>query len=255
MLPLHGEAERGASNIKVTAALSIAALLLAVLWQLVRTDSTANNVIAGTQTTTTEALEAPGIPAREVATLGDKTFSQLLGSYVAMKQSGTYTDEMGERVAESLAKDVRANISYDAFKESELQINPDISYESLLTYRADLRAALEPLLRNNEPEMEIFGRFVESGDRENLKELAVVSSNYKDAAQRASKIRVPKDAASYHVAVVNSLLEFSATLDEMVKNSEDSMATLALLRTYNTAEAKVFHSFNSLASYQKRKIP
>ena len=123
----------------------------------------------------------------------------------------------------------------------------------MLAYRADLQIALQPLLSNSEPELEIFGRNIESQDKNDLKRLGEVATNYREAAANMKEVTVPRDALTYHMAVVNSLIEFASTLEAMAKNADDSMATLALLRAYNDGEQAVLTSFDSLARYQRQK--
>ena len=121
-------------------------------------------------------------------------------------------------------------------------------------YRSGLTTALAPLLRNNDAELGIFNDYLQTHDAYKLTTLSQFAGRYRQAAALLSAMTVPLDARQYHLAVANSLLRFAATLDALVKNANDPMATLALLRSYNAAEDEVYASFAALTSYQKRKL-
>ncbi|KKW19533.1 MAG: hypothetical protein UY63_C0011G0015 [Parcubacteria group bacterium GW2011_GWA2_51_10] len=262
----------GFANISVTATLSIVVLLGAFLWQLTETISAkndapvANTAVSGAQSGVPEPEYAAlfgesasgsraGVSGENLASIGTSTMEKLIGSYVALKNEGSYTPEDGERIAGDLAQSLRASVSYEEVRENSLKTHADTSYTAMLAYRSNMRVALEPLLENTESELAIFGRYVETGDKENLSRLSEVAARYGEAAARAQKLVVPKDALRSHASVVNSLLRFEATLNEMTRWADDPMAALALLRAYNSSEAEVFASFNTLAAYQKKKTP
>ena len=256
---------RGVSRIAVVAALSLIAFVGAFAWQIFRTDESAISTSPSNYARSADEteyfidntlLDSATSSAEDAAeSMGDTALGGLIGSYIAMKQMGTYTDEQGKRVAEAIAEGLRADIPFTEISGKDIRTVSDTSYASVLSYRADLRAALAPLLENQEAEFVTFARYIETGDRSNLDELSASAQRYRKAAANAAAIAVPKDAASYHVDAVNALLSFAATLDSIVQNADDPMATLAFLRAYNDSAAAVLTSFNSLAAYQKRKIP
>lgn len=253
---------RGFSHIAVSASISVLVLAGVVAWQLFQPDmvavapaATTNSRGGGEFDLERELAAFATKDGKGPAQTGGDALDQLLGSYVAMQQAGTYTDEYGERVAQSIAADLKTEIPYTPIEESAIHTTPDTSYGSVLAYRSALRIALAPLLLNREAEFEVFARYVDTRDKNDLDELSVIAKRYEKAAEQAAIITVPTDAAHYHANVVNALRKFAATLSTMIKYADDSMATLALLRSYNSSEAAVLLSFNSLAQYQKRKMP
>ena len=267
---------RGLSSIASTAVISVAVLLSALVWQITAITNSkqeSSHAISEYQpaggATNSEAVASdnPGLSQSETATnadikpydpndlsqTGENAFGKLIGTYVALKQSGAYTAAVGERVAEDVADSLNAPVEYTAILESDIKAVSDTSYKRMLQYRSDMRTAYEPLLQNKEPEFAVFARYVETGDKSNLATLSLYAERYKKAASNAKNAVVPKDIVSYHVRIANSLLQFAATLEAMVKYADNSMASLALLRTYNGAEADVLTSFNSLATFQRNK--
>ena len=263
------------SPIAITAALSVIVFLAAIGWQATRSMETTNaGVFAAPGTVyavqnqgevgTNSETSAFGYGGgATVTSSGPNDFSntqydvfgQLLGTYVALKKAGTYTEEKGADIANRIAEATVAPVSYTAITQSNIKTDADISYSRMLAYRSDLQTALAPLLVNSESELGIFNRYVQTRDKYNLVVLGEVAGRYRKAVELLSAMTIPEDAIDYHVGIANSLLEFATTLDAMIKNADDPMAVLALLRTYNSAEEDVYTSFNSLASYEKRKIP
>ncbi len=284
----NSRSEAGFSPINVTAAVAVIALVAVLIWQTVNPTSAANgnsgaqnwnarNTGTGdaqaigneaatasssardaANVTSSDLLAAPGSAQagpNDFSQVGTDAFGQLIGTYVALKQSGAYTSAQGDRIASNVADALQADVAYAPYAESDITTDPDTSFARMLRYRSDLRVALAPLLDNSRNELEIFGHYIETRDPNDLAQLKTVAGRYRKAAENTVRVTTPRDAVSYHLSIVNALLQFGTTLDAMIQNANDSMATLALLRAYNTAEENVFVSFNSLASYEKRKIP
>lgn len=265
--------EAGFSPIAVTAVISAVALVAVVGWQATRTLQAENAAsaiktylnsgrIAATEGQGANVGDSTGGYANATSSVpnvfsnvGNQAFGQLVDTYVALKKSGEYTEAQGDSIASDVASAMRAQVSYTPYTESGLKTDPDTSYKRILTYRSDLREALAPLLLNTGSELDIFGRYLDTHDTNNLKVLEQAAGRYRKAAANAAAVTVPEDALEYHVGIENALLKFAVTLESLIKNADDPMATLALLRTYNDAEKNVFTSFDALASYQKRKIP
>lgn len=279
----------GFAPIAITAGISVLALLIVLIWQITQSFNAKNETMHFvaerspnaniSRTGSTEGVGTVDAPYGNIASAaaaassdlppasaaqadpndfsqtGNKVAAQLAATYSQMQQSGSYTPAQGERVADSIASSLYANVSYTPYTENDLKTDSDTSYKRMLAYRSDMRTALQPLMVNTEMELEIFGRYIESHDKKNLARLGEIAERYEKSAANMASVTIPADAISYHLSVANSLLQFAATLDAMVKNANDPMATLALLRTYNGAEQNVLTSFNSLAMYQKQKMP
>ena len=190
-----------------------------------------------------------------VALIGPLVVAQLAGSYAGLQDSGKISATSLTNSAESIAKNVRAAVTYKTYSVTDIKTDDDTSYEGMLRYRSDLRVAFAPLLLNTVNELELYAAFIESGDRIYLDYLSRASANYHEAIEKTAAVAAPKDAAIYHRDVLNALSAFAAILDSMVTHSTDVLAQAALLRSYNDAEQGVYDSFNALARYYGTKRP
>ena len=210
--------------------------------------------VAGVGTTTNgSALAKPTTDKDGLSNIAGNVTGVLLDSYTTLAESGEYTRDAGERIAGDVAESLRAHVSYKTYTAGDITTTSDTSYDRMLAYRGDMQMALGPLLKNTEYELNIFARYVETGDTENLAQLERTAENYRDAAEQAAKLTVPADALPHHLAILNALSEFAATLEGMRAHADDPFASVALLRTYNTAEQKVYLSFDALARYARNK--
>ena len=209
---------------------------------------------ATSEVNTTPDTDTDTSPDDKLLTYAGETIGiQLLGQYLALKQSGTYTAEAGERIGTSVAANLRYIPTFSRYSEESFVLDPDTSYEKALVYRSSLREALLPLFENRASEFELFARYVETEDPEYLASLEPVALRYKDAAERAAHVSVPSDAAEKHVRIVNALLVFASVLEAMARHGTDPFASAVLLQTYNAAEREVFYAFDALAGYYVRK--
>ena len=256
---------RGFSPIFITAGLAIFLLLGAITWEVAKslpvgappavfTQNLGNtgsnlNIVSSLNSTSSATSTDP------ISAIGSIILDQLQGAYQDMQTSGTYSTTTAQQAAESLAPYVTANVSYPTFSASDVKTDTATSYARMLQYRSDLRASLAPLLKNTQPEYEIFAYYVNTKDVSYLKKLQSVAADYRDAASSTAKVVVPADAVSYHVAILNAMEEFGATLDAMAAHADDPFASVALLRTYDTAESDMLTSFNDLTTYYKSKTP
>lgn len=258
--------QRGFAPIIITAVLSVAVLFAAVGWEVRRVahekEAASSFVATYTGETATEDSASLGLGSASSATstdllsfIGPAVLDQLLGVYVNMQESGSYTPESAQKAAEDFAPAIKAPVEYLAYQTSDLKVDSDTSYTRMLTYRSALREALAPLLENTQPEYEIFGLYVQTGDTAYLSQLQQVAQNYHDAQTATASILVPRDAMPYHIGILNAMGKFGATVSSMGTHADDPFATVALLRSYNEAEADMLTSFNALTTYYKSKTP
>lgn len=260
------------SAIGVTATLSIALLLGVSVWRVVtllQANADATSYVASAPVKPKDALTEQELILLGFATssdpsaistmdpislIGPQVIAQLVGQYEGLSDAGIYTKETGEAAAAKIAENVKAAITYRTYDASMMTIDEDISTERMLAYRSDLREALVPLFKNTNNEFEIYAQYVESNDPIYLEQLTKSAVNYRDAASLAAKVAVPKDALNYHLAILNAMERFAATLDAMVAHADDPFGSVALVRTYNEAEAGMFNTFNALGGFYSKKI-
>jgi len=262
------------SHITVLAGFSVLALISVIVWQTFNAftghEQSIQAVSGGTlktahtsygdvnwQVPPIDEASIDAIAAGEdpdgIAYIADNVAGVLLGSYESLAEAGVYTPEEGERVAGIIASDLLASVSYASYSSVDIQADSDTSYERMLTYRNDLRLALEPLLENPGYELGIFANYIESRDTKYLEQLRQAAQNYRAAVASAASLVVPEDAVPHHVEILNALSEFGATTERLSQHAEDAFASVALLRTYQSSETRLFTSFNTLAEYYKHK--
>jgi hypothetical protein len=190
-----------------------------------------------------------------IAMIGPMVVAELVGQYAGLQDQGTYSQRSGEQAASSIAPNIRATVSYKTYALGDIKTDSDTSYQRMLTYRSDLRIALAPLLQNTSSELDLYGKYIETSDPTYLIELSAAAKNYHVAAESAAALTVPRDAVNYHRDILNAMQEFAGMLDALAAHPGDVLASVALLRTYNQAEADMYTSFNALPAYYGQKTP
>lgn len=187
-----------------------------------------------------------------LALIAPAVAGQLLGSYAALAESGDYTQEDLAAAADRIAPYVKAAVTYKTYEISEFATDADISEERVRMYREELLKSLAPL-NDISAEYETYGRYVETSDPQYLKQLQSAASIYRTAADDAARIVVPRDAVNYHKTVLNSLQYFAAAIEGLATHADDPFASVALLRTFGEAEAKIAASYSDMKAYYDKK--
>lgn len=251
---------------EIAAACSAIALLAAAGWQMNSALSRKSDAMTYVSPASARASGEPSDDwtvgdelalQAEVATtsLGSAVLSSLITQYVDLQGQGAYSTSTGEDIAERMAAGLKPSVSYRVYTQADVRTDSDTSYERMMRYRADLQTSLAPLMKNTQPEFEIFAQYVDTKDPAALEKLRAVGQYYADAAEATAKVIAPADAAPYHAAILNAMQEFGATLSAMADNAGDPFAAVAYLRAYNQAEADMLSSFNALVAYEKGKLP
>ncbi len=252
-----------------TALFSVLFLFAAIAYQMQDAGDTTAYVRAPEETVTAPVTSAPSTQPRwqeellrnsleksdsvALEGLSDALSQGIAVSYSALQQSGEYTEEKIGEVADNMAETIRIEPVFTPHTAAELTIDTNTSYARMLSYRSDMRIALEPLLSNKESEFEIFARYISSKDSNELKPLEAAARNYRKAIQGAMSVTVPADVQDEHIRAVNALLQFAVVLDDIQKHASDPLASVALMRTYTVAETAVLTTFNDLARYYSTK--
>ena len=251
----------GFSHIFVTAAVSLVVLVVVGGWQIERAVRERGN-----DTSYVATAEVPGTPEDDdlaagstlsfddgTTPLGSAVLDGLVEKYFSLQQQGLYTPEVAAKTAEKMAEGLSLPLTYRTYKKDDVQTTADTSYARMLAYRGDLQVSLMPLLKNTEPEYEIFAYYVSTKDKTNLEKLRAAAENYRDAANATARVVPPKDALPEHLGILNAMEEFAVALDTLAANADDPFASVVVLRTYNQAETNVLTSFASLAKYYREK--
>jgi hypothetical protein len=258
--------DRGFSPMVVMAGLAVLALIAVLAWKTSETMRERDATLSAKAYSTplpiygTPAQEATGTAVAASSTdplsaLGPAIMQELSSAYQQLQTQGIYSSSTAQAVGASLAPYVAAGVQYPAFTQGDIKTDNDTSYARMLRYRSDLQVSLAPLLKNTEPEYEIFAYYVDTKDVSYLAKLRTVAGYYRAAASSTAQVVVPKDAVELHVAILNAMEEFAATLDALATHAQDPFASAALLSGYNQAERDMLTSFNDLTVYYKSKQP
>jgi len=262
------------SPIVVVAALSVVALLVVSAWRATtywNTPATPTIAIEETKSVATsqyvdpksifawqKALEVPEgeqtAAAQDpdgITNISKNVVGALIGSYVALSESGMYTPAQGEAVAETIAEDLRADVSYQMYTSRDVKTDPTTSRARMLAYRKDMQLALEPLFENTRYELETLGYYLVTKNPQYLDEMKQQAEYYRMAKENVLGVTAPADAVRYHVDVLNALSQFEVILVRLTEHVNDPFASAALLRTFNDSEARMFLSFDALATYYR----
>ena len=191
--------------------------------------------------------------ANPYSELGTSIIKNAVIEYDKATKDGSPSDA-GIAAVQKYAASINPGVAYTTYAASDIKTDPDTSKDRVLSYRADLRVALEPLLANKDYELDLFAQYVDSKDPKYLSALAATIANYKLAIANAEKVVVPSDGASYHASILTSLSQFAATLQAMTDNASDPLASAALLRAYTGAQGNLVASFNAIGGYAARKV-
>lgn len=254
---------RDVSHIKITAAIAIVALLCVGLWQAVelyRQKDAADTFVANNQdqnnpqNTSVPAIDASDATATDpISAVSDEAVGEVVGAYAGLQQEGLYSSTTGDEIAGSIGMGLQAPVSYTPISASDVNTSPDTSYQAMMQYRSELQTTLKPLLKNTQPEYELFGMYVETKQQTYLDQLSAAAANYSAAASSTAALTVPADAVQVQVGLVNSMNEFASTLNDMVSHADDPIASTVLLENYNQAENDVLNAFQALVTYEQSK--
>lgn len=200
---------------------------------------------SGSSTIATSALGAD-----PVASIGAKIMGSLVNGYVSLKQDNAYSTESGERLAATIANNVRVSGISVVHTIDELTVSTGNTKEEILVYRGAMREATAPIVDlEAEPEFSLFARFIMTGEASWLTKLSSVARQYRLAETNLLAVAVPEVAAENHLRVVNATGKFAETLERLVRFANDPLALMALLRTYNEAEREFLLAFDALAKF------
>ncbi len=268
---------RGASPIAVAAALSVAMLIAAVGSELgermrprpkveaqepvqareyVPLADADNDGVPDWQeellpaTASSTATSSPETSDDPVSNFSGAVMQSLVSGYLSLKEHDQYTPERGELLAERLAAEMKAPVIFVPHTESALTLVADTGETQLLRYRADMRAALAPMVDlSAEPEFSLYARYITTNDRSWLEKLLETAMRYRTAEGAALEVEVPMSAKEVHLRAINALGKYTETLERLVRFADDPIASLALLRTYNEDEREFLLAFDALAKF------
>lgn len=200
-------------------------------------------VATSTDATTTDPVE----------TMADSVAGALYGGYLSLKQSGSYSRAEGEDLAFNVAANIRAPLLAEPLTVDDVKTR-DNSSAAALSYRAEMRTALAPMMTEDPPELEFYAQYIQTKDSSWLTKLSDAAARYRAARDNMLAVPAPKAAVPEHLRALNALSAYAETLERLARFAPDTFAALALLKTMNETEEEMLSSFDALAQYYVRTI-
>ena len=190
-------------------------------------------ILLGQSTTVGVGVADTSTSTDPIAMIGPMVTAQMVGQYAGLQDQGTYSSTTAAIAAGNIAANMRAAISYKTFVLNDLKTDPDTSYTRMLKYRADLRIAFEPLLKNSANELDLFAKYEET-------EIKRLLRKFSKKARRARKVLSEHDSHlqpgehSSPVAISQNVRKYLdkkrlalRTYDELIASFENDLREIA----------------------------
>jgi hypothetical protein len=178
------------------------------------------------------AAGIPG-PAAASSTLTDQFARAFFGNYMQSRGSAVPSqDEMTTFLQNAVTGLAAAQARPDAYAAADLRVSGD-GPDALRAYAGDVSRAFlahNPKLPNSE--LVYFTDAVEKNDPEALKSVATIASDYGLIADALSKVTVPREAASAHLALANAVARLSDSIGDLAAVQSDPIRGMVGLEEY-----------------------
>ena len=186
-------------------------------------------------------------------TLTAKISTRIVEEYLALKERGAYTPERGRSVGQLIADEVRIVTPFTPYQYGDLTV-VDASFEAASAHRAGMQVALEPLRSFSEPEILLYGRYIETHDPADLEELAKRADLFRTASRNMLDIPVPSDLKDTHLAAANAFSFFASVLDNMIVQVHDPLASVTILAVFTRSEQYLESTLGKINDYHRAKL-
>lgn len=119
---------------------------------------------------------------------------------------------------------------------SDLSIEEDVS---IVAYESAVTAALREAASIREYELNVFARAVSEGSGAELDKLEATAAVYGAIVRKLAALEVPGGIASEHLALVNELSSFSASVASLSRWNGDPLSALMLVNAFSEGEQRM----------------
>ncbi len=188
------------------------------------------------------------VPAGTTTT--EITADRLVGAYVLQEQanSGEVTQKEKEAIIKSTIKTL-SELKYTQHTAAEIASQTNSTKQHILTYRAQVQKALEPLKEIPEYELQTYARAVDKNEPKDFDALNKASKIYVVVAKKLLDVETPTDAVENHVNFINGLMYTSAALEGMSKGYDDIIGSYRALGHFGKAERQLKMAQEALRVY------
>jgi len=185
-------------------------------------------------------------------TVTDNVSISLISNYLAMKRSGTLTQESADKLF-SQTLDYINKTGEKTIEIPKLNIIPDNGRQSI----ADYGENLGNILRNNKPkdsrnEMEIFQQILATKDPKKIDELQEAVYVYNKVLNDITKIPVPKTFVKAHTDIMIGMSAIILGLQEVKFVLNDPVRGLQGIQTYQQGGSLFIESIGATLEFIKQ---
>lgn len=180
----------------------------------------------------------------------EKLGREMFAEYLALKQSGVMFDEQTtSSFANELIQKTATDITYRVYSEKDLLLAPQDNSETIKAYGNALSATISQNSSNNENELLIFSRFVDSGNKKDLLPLMPIISSYRGMLNGVLSLSIPKSAVEVNLEFANALSFTLKSLENMSNSEPDPFLSIITLQRHLNAAQQLQDSLDKLQKY------
>ncbi len=173
-----------------------------------------------------------------------------LTAILSLKQQGQLNSTTVSNLSETVLKNAAVKtVLPDLFSANSLIEYKDSSMANIAKYHSDISKILKKYKDSVGNELQTMAVVVDSEGQSGLDELKATSTNYDSLAQELLKIKIPKDAVSLHLDLVNSAKNTSIAISNMSQLYENPLLGLIGVGQENIYSPKMITSMENLATY------
>lgn len=168
---------------------------------------------------------------QEELTETDKFAREFFASYMALKDSGQVDSQTINNFSNALGQKIVNQELINKYAEKDLKISNTEEKEDQKTYYNAMKKVFEKYKNDGiGTEMNVVASNLTRN--EDPKELILISMAYKNFAEEALKITVPRSLSTYHLKIINNSYNTGISIGSMQNLSKDPLVGLSGLSQY-----------------------
>ncbi len=199
-----------------------------------------------TATTTTEAGASAAEPYESPSTLTDQFAEEFLEEVVRQSAGRELTKEEQTRlVTESISSLVQSG-SDRLYTRADVTLHGRNDLAAFREYGNSVSAIIERHSLNNEHELAILQRAVDTDNAAVLREIAPIEAAYRNMLRDLLALPAPSDMAKAHIDLANTFSIIANGLDIMQRAFDDPLAALVRAKRYPDDAAGLFYALDNI---------
>lgn len=198
-----------------------------------------NPLVSGPQDelTKTALFSQESSGAAPPATVSQSVSRELFSSYLALRQSGEFSEETGKKTVQSIVNDVFSFAEgASVYSLKDISTTPN-TQAATLVYANTLQTRISDLLA--EPligtELTLLKDIVQAEDKIGVKKFDEIVATYRSTAGALATISVPQAFMEKHLMLLNTISDFSRAAGQFRNVFTDPVQAMAGLRLYFNA--------------------